>query len=75
MFDERYGKFASGTISVRKNVALLSKLWFPRPSAEKPIRFMSSIVGLSSKKLEIGGVAPIESPAATVIEPPGASAR
>jgi hypothetical protein len=36
---------------------------------------MSSIVGVSPKNAEIGGVAPTESPAATVIEPPGASAR
>ncbi len=32
-----------------------------------PIMFMISIVGLSPKKFEIGGVAPIESPAAIVM--------
>ena len=70
MFDDRYGKFAERDDHVAEELlALLSKLWLPRPSAEKPIKFMSSMVGLSSKKLEIGGVAPIESPAATVIEP------
>ncbi len=40
-----------------------------------PIWFMSSIVGVSPKKLEIGGVAPTESPAAIVSEPFGASLR
>jgi hypothetical protein len=50
-------------------------LWLPRPSALKPIRFISSIVGLSPKEFEIGGVAPIESPAAIVSEPSRASAR
>ena len=35
------------------------------PVGRKPIRFMSSIVGVSPKKAEIGGVAPTESPAAT----------
>ena len=39
------------------------------------MRFMNSIVGLSPKKLEIGGVAPTESPAATVKCRPCASAR
>ena len=37
--------------------------------------FMISIVGVSPKNDEIGGVAPTESPAATVMDPPGASAR
>ena len=37
-----------------------------------PIMFMISIVGLSPKKFEIGGVAPMESPAAMVMT--GASA-
>ena len=50
----------------RRYAEPLSKLWFPSPSAEKPIRFMSSIVGVSPKNAEIGGVAPTESPAATV---------
>ena len=59
----------------RKYCSPLSKLWFPSPSAEKPILFMSSIVGVSPKKLEIGGVAPTESPAAIVIEPSRASLR
>jgi hypothetical protein len=36
---------------------------------------MRSIVGLSPKKAEIGGVAPIESPPASVIEPSRASLR
>jgi len=62
-------------ISFRRNAEPLSKLWFPSPSAEKPIRFISSIVGVSPKNAEIGGVAPTESPAATVIEPFVASAR
>ena len=34
-----------------------------------PIMFMISIVGLSSKNAEIGGVAPTESPAAISITP------
>jgi len=37
--------------------------------------FMARIVGVSPKKLEIGGVAPTESPPATVREPLGAWAR
>jgi hypothetical protein len=37
--------------------------------------FMTSIVGLSPKNDEIGGVAPTESPAAMVSEPFGASPR
>ena len=44
--------------------ALRSKLWFPRPSMSMPIAFMTSIVGMSWKNAEIGGVAPTESPAA-----------
>ncbi len=38
------------------------------------MRFMSSIVGVSPKKALIGGVAPTESPAATVIVRDGSSA-
>ena len=34
-----------------------------------PIMFMISIVGLSPKNVEIGGVAPTESPAAISITP------
>src|SRR5262245_22988972 len=75
MLDDRYGKFASGISVFRRYCSPLSKLWFPSPSAEKPIRFMMSIVGVSPKNDEIGGVAPTESPAATVIEPLGASER
>ncbi len=44
-----------------------SKLWLPRPSMSMPIMFMNSIVGVSPKKFEIGGVAPTESPAAIVM--------
>ena len=39
------------------------------------MRFMNSIVGLSPKNAEIGGVAPIASPAVSVKISPGASAR
>src|SRR5258707_1246689 len=38
----------------RRYGAFLSKLWLPRPSALKPMAFMSSIVGVSPKKFEIG---------------------
>src|SRR3990172_9017777 len=48
---------------VRRYCSLTSKLWLPSPSAEKPIRFMSSIVGLSPKAFEIGGGAPPPAPA------------
>ena len=34
-----------------------------------PIMFISSIVGVSPKNAEIGGVAPTESPAAIASEP------
>src|SRR4029453_15850024 len=72
MFDDRYGKFASGISVFRRYCSPLSKLWLPRPSAEKPIRFMISIVGVSPKKAEIGGVAPTGSPAAPPAAPLGA---
>ena len=62
MFAERNGKFASGMSVLRRYAEPLSKLWLPRPSALKPIMFMSSIVGVSPKNAEIGGVAPTESP-------------
>ena len=67
--------FASGMSVLRRYCSVSSKLWFPSPSAEKPIRFIISIVGVSPKKLEIGGVAPTVSPAAIVIEPSFASLR
>ncbi len=63
-------KSASGISSVRRNCSPRSNVWFPRASASKPIMFMISTSGLSSKKFEIGGVAPPkESPPAIVIEP------
>ena len=39
------------------------------------MRFIISIVGLSPKNAEIGGVAPTASPAVSVTISPGASAR
>jgi hypothetical protein len=75
MFEETNRYCASGISSVRRYCWPRSKLWFPRPSSPIPILFISSIVGLSPKKLEIGGVAPTESPAAIVSEPFGASPR
>jgi hypothetical protein len=73
--DETYGNCASGISVVRRYAWPRSKLWFPRPSRPIPIMFMTSIVGVSPKKAEIGGVAPTESPAAIVSDPCGASAR
>ena len=62
MFADRNGKSASGTSVDRRYCCPKSKLWLPRPSDVNPIRFMISTVGLSPKKVEIGGVAPSESP-------------
>ncbi len=75
MLADTYGNFANGISCVRKYCWPRSKLWFPSPSRPIPIMFMTSIVGLSPKKDEIGGVAPTESPAAIVSDPLGASAR
>jgi hypothetical protein len=75
IFAETYGKLANGLSVNRMYSWLTSKLWFPSPSAEKPIRFMNSIVGLSPKNAEIGGVAPTASPAVTVSDPFLASRR
>src|SRR5262249_493250 len=72
---ETEGNGASGISVFLRYARPRSKLWLPRPSAEKPILFISAIVGVSPKKLEIGGVAPTESPPAMVMEPFGASAR
>src|ERR671934_258847 len=55
MFDETYANCASGISCVRRYCWPRSKLWLPRPSSPNPILFISSIVGLSPKKLEIGG--------------------
>jgi hypothetical protein len=74
-FDERYGSSASGTIVSRKFCSPLSKLWLPMPSAEKPMWFMSSIVGVSPKNAEIGGVAPIESWWVSAIATAGSGGR
>ena len=68
-FADTNGYSASGINSVRRYSCPASKLWLPRPSMSMPIMFMSSIVGLSPKKFEIGGVAPTESPAAISITP------
>src|SRR5262249_54308865 len=75
IFAEKYGKWASGISSSRRYSSLTSKLWLPSPSALMPMSFIMVIVGLSPKKLEMGGVAPTESPAAMVNEAPGASWR
>ncbi len=75
MFEETYGNCASGINWVRRYCWPRSKLWLPRPSSPIPILFMRSMVGLSPKNAEIGGVAPTESPAAIVSEPFGASFR
>src|SRR5690242_12186619 len=74
-FAERNGYCANGMSVLRKYADPRSKLWLPRPSAPKPMAFIISIVGVSPKNEEIGGVAPTESPAATVNEPLGASPR
>ena len=65
----RTGSSPAGSAACRRKSAPRSKLWLPRPSMSMPIMFMISIVGLSSKNAEIGGVAPTESPAAISITP------
>src|SRR6266516_6192966 len=69
MLADKYRKLASGTSVLRRYAWPRSKLWLPRPSKVKPIAFISSMVGVSPKKEEIGGVAPTESPPATVTDP------
>ena len=73
-FAARYGNWAIGINSVRRYCEPQSKLWLPSVSALMPSMFSVIMVGLSPKKLEIGGVAPTESPPASVITPSLASA-
>jgi hypothetical protein len=75
MLAETYLNVASGISSLRRYCSPRSKLWLPRPSKVKPILFMSSMVGLSPKAAEMGGVAPTASPAVTVKVRRGFSAR
>ena len=59
-----YEKVASSMRALRASVPWSSS-WFPKVVASSPRKFSPSIAGLSSKKVESAGVAPMLSPPVT----------